>query len=50
MDPQTAQTLAVATVFLGAVGYLARRAVLAVSAARRKDAGCAGGCGCSSEH
>ncbi|MBV9774648.1 MAG: FeoB-associated Cys-rich membrane protein [Gemmatimonadetes bacterium] len=50
MDAQIAQTLAVATVLLGAVGYLARRVVLAVSASRIKDAGCAGGCGCSSGH
>lgn len=50
MDAQIAQTLAVAAVLLGAVGYLARRAMLAVGATRGRDTGCAGGCGCSSGH
>lgn len=41
------QTAVVAVVLSGAVGYLLRRAVLALRPARGGGAGCMGGCGCS---
>lgn len=49
MDAQLMQTLAVAGILAGAALYLGRRVLAAVGAARRggRDAGCAGGCGCS---
>ena len=44
------QTLLVAAIVAGAALFSGRRAWRTLASARRRDAGCAGGCGCEAKH
>ena len=51
MSGEMIQTLIVLAIVLGAAAYMASRVRRTLALARTpKDAGCAGGCGCGTEH